>query len=239
MASTIQFPDIPPITKIPDIHYLPEFIHANLSRIIKQLKHNPTQLPPDICNNITPNQALDIIDTMEPHSPIPNQIFQQYVHAVSQLSPYQHYQQIQINTTILPKNNTNTNTPNHTQETYLQVNLTPEQHTIHITQHNTHNTIAKLTLHIKHTKQMDHNLQHNTHTIQNPTHTPDKHAHITIRAIQSHPLSISTIHCIQICILHPQPIQIPWTQKLHIDPEQTRKQMAAAILLWHINPQLK
>jgi len=176
---TIKFPDIPPITKIPDIHNLPEFIHANLSSIIKQLKHNPTQLPPDICNNITPNQALDIIDTMEPHSPIPNQIFQQYVHAVSQLSPYQHYQQIQINTTILPKNNTNTNTPNHTQETYLQVNLTPEQHKIHITQHTTPNTIAKITLlisyiyiYITHTPPPSTGKHFSTHTLTH--HLPTK-----------------------------------------------------------------
>ena len=42
---TVKFPYIPPITQIPDIHDLPEFIQSNLSSIIKQLKQNPTQIP--------------------------------------------------------------------------------------------------------------------------------------------------------------------------------------------------
>ena len=170
---------------------------------------------------------------MTPHSPIPHTILKQYIEVVSQLSPYQHYQQIKINTNTTEHNTHNIPTHKHQEETTIQVNINQDHHTIHIAQYNAAHNTSQLTLHIKHSQ------THTTSITQVPTQTPDKHTHTTIPVKNHHPLSIVTTQCLHICILHPNPINIPWTQTIRINPEKIKKQVAAAILQWHINPQLK
>jgi len=230
---TIHIQDITRITKIPDTHDLHEFIQGEIASILKQLKQTPTQIPTAINKNITTNQASELAAMMTPYKPIPYNILKQYTDVLSQLSPYQHYQQININTTTT-KPNTHNNTPcQHQEETIIQVTITQDYHTIHITKHTALHNTSQLTLHIKHA-------QSNTKPReQGPTQTPDKHTHITIPTKNQHPLSITTAQYLHICILHPNPISIPWTKTIRINPEKTKNQIAAAILLWHINPQLK
>ena len=123
--------------------------------------------------------------------------------------------------------------PQQTQETTIQVNITPEHHTIHLTLKTSATTTTQATLHIQHTH------TNTTQTNQTPTQNPDKHIHTTITVYKQNQLSITPTHCLHICLLHPQPTNIPWQQTIQIDPTKTRNRVAAAILLWHINPQLK
>jgi len=206
---TIHIQDITRITKIPDTHDLHEFIQGEIASILKQLKQTPTQIPTAINKNITTNQASELAAMMTPYKPIPYNILKQYTDVLSQLSPYQHYQQININTTTT-KPNTHNNTPcQHQEETIIQVTITQDYHTIHITKHTALHNTSQLTLHIKHA-------QSNTKPReQGPTQTPDKHTHITIPTKNQHPLSITTAQYLHICILHPNPISIPWTKTNH------------------------
>ena len=177
---TIHIQDVTHITQIPDTHDLPEFIQGELARILKQLKQTPTHIPPAINKNITTNQASELTAMMTTHKPIPYNVLQQYTEVLSQLSPYQHYQQIRINNTTTKTNTPNNSLRQHQEETTIQVNINQEYHTIHITKHTAAHNTTQITLHIKHAK------SNTTPIAQRSIQTPDKHTHIT--GITTNPL---------------------------------------------------
>ena len=116
------------------------------------------------------------------------------------MSPHQHLQSIHIQT------QGTTQQPNHHKQAInINIQLSQDSHTIHITQHINPTTSSQITLHIKHLQKTHKTPQHLTTTT-----TPHTHQHKNIWVKPTNPLILSTIHCAHICILHPQPSQIPW-----------------------------
>ena len=144
------------------------------------------------------------------------------------MSPHQHLQSIHIH----PQDTTQE--PNsYKQEINININFSQDPHTIHITQHTNSTTSSQITLHIQHL--------HKTKTTDTTkiTTTPQTHQHHNIWVKPTDSLILSTIHCAHICILHPQPSQIPWTHTITTQQRQLRTQIVAAILLHYVNPQLQ
>ena len=172
--------------------------------------------------------ALDILKILEHKTIIHKHITQQYIERVTQMSPHQHLQNIRIihkDTTHEPST--------HQQAINITIHIADDAHTINITQYNSPTTSSQLTLHIKH------KLKSKTSDKQTNTITPQTHQHRNIWVHPTHLLTPTTIYCAHICILHPQPTQIPWTQTIIILHRQLSIQIVAAVLLHYINPQLQ